>query len=156
MGRKASGDAIRGIRTRVGAEVVALAVTETEEEILDYARAGASGYVARGASLNELVSTVESVSRGEILCSPRIAAALFKRAGALANDSRAPLHRLTRRETEIVGLVARGLSNKQIAQRLFIEVATVKNHLHNIFEKLQVRSRIEAVMVYQASSRTPR
>jgi two-component system nitrate/nitrite response regulator NarL len=92
---------------------------------------------------------VRSVTRGETLCSPRIAATLFRRVAALAADRRVgderTLRRLTRRERQIVDLIADGLSNKEIAHRLQIEFATVKNHVHNILEKLQVTRRADAV-----------
>jgi two-component system nitrate/nitrite response regulator NarL len=147
MAGETSWGAIRAIRSEGGAAIVALAIAETEEDIVECAKAGVSGYVTRSASVADLVTTVESVSRGELVCSPRVAAALFRRAGALTSQPAAPLQRLTRREAEILRLVEMGLSNKQIAQHLFVELATVKNHLHNIFEKLQVHTRGQAAMI---------
>jgi DNA-binding NarL/FixJ family response regulator len=102
--------------------------------------------VSREGSLEDLISALDSVSRGELLCPPRIAAGLRRRVAALA-AARAPVGprgHLTRREAEVAGLIDAGLSNKQIAQRLCIEVPTVKNHVHNILEKLQVHRRGEA------------
>ena len=127
-----------------GIKVIALAVPENEREVIAYAEAGVSGYVARDESLDELVAAVESAARGQMTCSPRIAAALLRRVNVLSNPSPAAAEgRLTRRETEIAGLLDEGLSNKEIAQRLCIELPTVKNHVHNILEKLEVRSRFE-------------
>jgi DNA-binding NarL/FixJ family response regulator len=96
--------------------------------------------------MDDLTATITSVSRDELLCSPRVAAALLRRVGALANGVRRPhaTDGLTSRECEILGLIKEGLSNKEIAVRLHIEVATVKNHVHNLLEKLQVASRAEA------------
>ena len=106
-----------------------------------------SGYVSREDSLDDLVAVVESVGRGELLCSPRVAASLLRRVASRAGtrwDS-APTHHLTAREAQIGQLIQEGLSNKEIASRLGIEVTTAKNHVHNLLEKLQVHRRAEAV-----------
>ena len=131
-----------GSQTRV----VALAVPETERHVVACAEAGIAGYVPREASLDYLVATLRSVTGGEMVCSPRIAAGLLRRVAALAAEQ-APepaLRELTAREAQILALIDEGLSNKEIARRLYIEVATVKNHVHNILEKLQVSRRGEA------------
>jgi two-component system, NarL family, nitrate/nitrite response regulator NarL len=128
-------------------KVVALAVADADEDVLGYAEAGVVGYVTRESSLDELVSAIESVARDEMVCSPRMTATLLRRVAELA-AARAPdtarAARLTGREVQIVRLIEDGLSNKEIARRLYIEVATVKNHVHNILEKLQVKRRGEA------------
>jgi two-component system, NarL family, nitrate/nitrite response regulator NarL len=126
--------------------VVALAVPETERHVVACAEAGISGYVPRQASLQDLVATIDRVAKGEALCSPRIVAGLFRRVAALAAERPpdSPRTMLTAREAEIVDLIDQGLSNKEIAGQLFIEVATVKNHVHNLLEKLQVHRRAEA------------
>lgn len=128
------------------AKVIALGVPDAEKTIIACAEAGASGYLLQHESLEELVATIEAVARGEVSCSPRITATLFRRIGELAAERRAwaAAARLTPRELEIVDLVDRGLSNKEIALCLSIQVRTVKNHVHNILEKLQVRRRGEA------------
>lgn len=129
------------------AKVVPLAVRETADDVIAWAEAGAAGYVSREASLEDLVGTIEGVARGETPCSPRIAALLFQRVGALAREGRTeqPGARLTPRELEIARLIQRGHSNKEIAGQLHIEVPTVKNHVHSIFQKLEIRRRGEAV-----------
>jgi DNA-binding NarL/FixJ family response regulator len=117
-----------------------------EDQVVACAEAGIAGYVDRDASLRDLVATVRSVARGELLCSPRIAARLMRRVAELADQPRppqTPAH-LTRREREVVALIDEGLSNKEIAQRLNIELPTVKHHVHNVIEKLGVRSRLQA------------
>lgn len=126
--------------------VVALAVTEVEGEVLACAEVGAAGYVPREASVEELVTVIESVMRGETVCPPRIAATLFRRVAVLSGGraSKPSLLSLTVREREILRFLDRGLSNKEIAKRLGVEVATVKNHVHNILEKLRVHRRGEA------------
>jgi two-component system, NarL family, nitrate/nitrite response regulator NarL len=125
--------------------VVAFAVSETESDIITCAEAGAAACITREASFAELVATIERVGSGESLCSPQVAAILLRRVATLAAErSGDPAAALTAREREILELVDEGLSNKQIAKRLFIEMPTVKNHVHNILEKLHVRSRHEA------------
>jgi two-component system, NarL family, nitrate/nitrite response regulator NarL len=127
-----------------GVRVVALGVPETDGDVLACVEAGAAGYVPRDASLDDLVEILKRVVRGEVLCSPRILGSLFRRVAELAGRSTSPVGRLTARELEIVELIDQGFSNKQISRRLCIELSTVKNHVHNILQKLQVQRRTEA------------
>jgi DNA-binding NarL/FixJ family response regulator len=130
------------------ARVVALGVTEAEDDVLPLAEAGVAGYVTRDGTVDDLLATVESVAAGETICSPRITATLLRRVALLARDRRdrepSPERDLTSRERQVVALIDEGLSNKEIAMRLRIELATVKNHVHNILDKLHVRRRGEA------------
>jgi two-component system, NarL family, nitrate/nitrite response regulator NarL len=134
------------------ARVVALAAPESEEDIIALAEAGVLGYVTRDESLVNLVTTIESVARDEMACSPWMATVLVRRVQALAAERPGPTQGLTAREAEILELIAQGLSNKEIAAGLFIEVTTVKNHVHNILEKLGVSRREEAVARTRMSS----
>jgi two-component system, NarL family, nitrate/nitrite response regulator NarL len=134
------------------ARVVALAAPEVEEDIIALAEAGVLGYVTRDESLDDLVMTIESVARDEMACSPWMATILVRRVQALAAERPRPTQRLTAREAEILDLIAKGLSNKEIGARLHIEVTTVKNHVHNILEKLGVSRREEAVARTRSSS----
>jgi DNA-binding NarL/FixJ family response regulator len=148
-----SQDAVRGIAAAAPAtRVVALSIADRESDVLAFAEAGVSGYVTRDAGLDELVAALEGAVRGDVVCSPSIAGALLRRVTTLAaRVGDAPAARmLTSRELEIVDLIGGGLSNKEIAGRLHIEVATVKNHVHNILEKLQVPRRGDAVAVVRA------
>jgi two-component system, NarL family, nitrate/nitrite response regulator NarL len=126
--------------------LVALAVPEVEREVIAFAEAGASAYVTPDGSMEDLASAVESVERGEVLCSPGMAAGLFRRVAALARERRlAPIEQnLTARELEVLRLIEEGRSNKEIATALSIELPTVKNHVHRILEKLHVHRRSEA------------
>lgn len=126
--------------------VVALAMPEVEPRLVALAEAGIAGYVSREGSIDDLVAVIESVSRGEMLCSPRMAATLLRRVTVLAAERRPARScgHLTARQCEIVGLIAEGLTNKEIARRLCIELPTVKNHLHAIFARLDVSRRSEA------------
>ncbi len=118
-------------------------------DILDFLEAGASGYILRQASVAELLRTIRGVCRGEPPCSPRVTASVCARIAELsrARQSRRCLRgvSLTPREAEILHLVASGLRNKEIARRLAVALPTVKNHVHNILDKLQVRGRREAI-----------
>jgi DNA-binding NarL/FixJ family response regulator len=129
------------------ARLVALAVPEVARDVISFAEAGAAAYVTLEGSLDDLASVVQSVQRGEVLCSPGVAAVLFRRVAALARESHFdPVEEtLTRRELEVLRLVEEGLSNKEIASALSIELPTVKNHVHRILEKLNVHRRTEAV-----------
>ncbi len=128
------------------ARVVALGIAEVEGDVLACAEAGVAGYVRRDGSLEELVAAIERAGRGEVACAEGLVASLWRRLSALAANQQPPPPpaELTRREREIVRLIDQDLSNKEIAKKLGIEVATVKNHIHNLLEKLGVHRRIEA------------
>ena len=133
--------------------VVAVGIADNDSEVLPLAEAGVAGYVTTDHSAEDVVRVVESVARGEALCSPRIAATLLQRVATLSR--RQELHpdsaALTARERQIVELIDQGLSNKEIARRLQIEVATVKNHVHHVLEKLNVARRGEAAALLRRS-----
>lgn len=127
-------------------KVVVTAVPVSDDDIIPYAAAGASGFVSRTASRSELFAAVESAARGELRYPPEVAAA-WRRELSSPTARGAPLGQdpqLTRRELQVVELVDRGLSNKEIAQALAITVPTVKNHVHAILKKLAVRRRAQA------------
>ena len=139
-------------------KVVAITLGETEAEVIQLAEAGVAGYVLPDGSLEDLIIAVESAVRGELYCPPRVAFTLLRRVGAIALGSvtaskeqaaLSPVHELTGREREILQLVDQGMSNKQIARHLGIEVATAKNHVHNILQKLHVHRRIDASSWYR-------
>jgi two-component system, NarL family, nitrate/nitrite response regulator NarL len=140
-------DAVRAlVAASPDVKVIALAVPEVERDVIALAEAGAAGYVARESSTDDLVTVVESVSRGETLCSPEIAATLLRRVGTLARERQLdPIEgRLTARELDVLRLIEEGKSNKEIASALSIELPTVKNHVHRILGKLNVQRRTEA------------
>jgi two-component system, NarL family, nitrate/nitrite response regulator NarL len=134
-----------------GVKVIACAVPETEQDVIPCAEAGVAACLPRETPLAELGATIERVASGESIASPRVAAMLLRRVATLAARS-SPEGRLTAREGEILELIDDGLSNKQIARRLSIELSTVKNHVHNILEKLQVHRRYEAAARMRASN----
>jgi two-component system, NarL family, nitrate/nitrite response regulator NarL len=137
--------AVRVLRREApGVRLVTLGVDDGDDDVLAWAEAGVSGYVPRDASFEDLVETVRAVARGELRCSPRLAATLLRRVTALAGDVPSSPARLTQREREISSLLEAGLSNKEIASRLYIELPTVKNHVHNILRKVGASRRGEA------------
>jgi DNA-binding NarL/FixJ family response regulator len=138
---------VRRLAEATSRPIVAIGIPDAEERLIAFAEAGVLGFVEAEAGVDELVASVERAAQGEATCPPRVATTLLRRLTILtsppANQSEPGA--LTARERQIVQLIAEGLSNKEIARRLFIEVATVKNHVHNILEKLQVSRRGEAV-----------
>ena len=126
--------------------LVAIGIADSDTEVIACAERGFAGYVTRDGCVDELVATVRAAAKGELTCSPRIAGTLMRRLGALAAELHpaSSMARLTRREREIAALMRQDLSNKEIATRLRIEVATVKNHVHNVLDKLQVHRRSDA------------
>jgi two-component system, NarL family, nitrate/nitrite response regulator NarL len=128
--------------------VLVLSMGEAEHEVVTWAEAGVSGYLGRDASVQELVVAIEGSVRGEAPCHPRTAAILLRRVATGPMDERSMWQcdrHLTPREQEMVHLLGKGMSNQQIARSLFIALPTVKNHVHNILEKLGVTGRADAV-----------
>ncbi len=126
-------------------KVLVMGISETDNDIIACAEAGAAGYVTRDSSARDLVRCVDAVVSNEMDCSPRVAALLMRRISMLsATTAVAAQSGLTPREMDILGLIEEGLSNKQIARRLNIGVSTVKNHVHNVLAKLHVTRRTEA------------
>lgn len=151
-------------------KIVAFGVKETSEEFLALAAAGTAGYVRDSAASSDVVKVLEQVMRNELSCSPRAAASLYRRVATLSQrrtdtvavddthvngSGDAGAAALSRRELQIAQLIDRGLSNKEIGRQLGIEAATVKNHVHNMCEKLKVHRRGEAAARIRAIARTP-
>jgi two-component system, NarL family, nitrate/nitrite response regulator NarL len=132
------------------AKVLALGLTEEKKRVLRYVEAGASGYILKDDSLEDLIEIVRATQEGKVFVSPQIAAAMMERLSDLAQmfagveNNMSDTTTLTTREMEVLELISKGYTNQQIAQILVIEVGTVKNHVHNILEKLNVSSRGEA------------
>jgi DNA-binding NarL/FixJ family response regulator len=128
--------------------VLAFGVARDElQGVIASAEAGVCGYVDSDASLGDLEHVLAgAVHDDEPVCPAWVTSALLRRVGTLARRRSEPsaARRLTAREREVMELVDQGLSNKEIAKRLLIELPTVKNHVHNVLEKLEVRGRLEA------------
>ena len=129
--------------------IIIFGLDSGDEVILEFIESGANGYVSKESSFQDLVRTVEEVHEGRVSCSPRITALVFDKIAKLSRERgfqmKARTILLTPREQEILECIAEGLSNKQIAQQLHISLFTVKNHVHNLFEKLKVGYRREAI-----------
>jgi len=134
-------------------KVIVLTISEREDDVTKALEAGAKGYVLKGTSGSNLVETLLAVSRGESYVTPALAARLLRHVTE-QELSRAPsLPELTRREAEILAEVTRGLTNKEIARALTLSEKTVKHHMTNIMQKLQVRNRVEAAMIFRKQAR---
>jgi two-component system nitrate/nitrite response regulator NarL len=125
---------------------------EVAADIREYVEAGARGYVLKDASIDNLRIAVESIARGETVCSPQITYSMFLRLAELAHQPIGGQTILTTREMEILQLISQGWSNKRIANHLFVSLYTIKNHVHNILKKLQVRRRNRLSTCYSGLS----
>jgi len=134
-------------------KIVILTISDEEEDLFEAIRAGASGYLLKDIPLDEVADVVRAVHGGQSLINPSMAGKLLTEFATLAkrdDEERAqqvPAPKLTDREMQVLKLVARGMNNRDIAKELFISENTVKNHVRNILEKLQIHSRMEAVMI---------
>ncbi len=130
--------------------MVVVGVGDGSEELLGWLMAGAAGYASRNATKGTLIKVIQNAMRGRLQCPPEISGRLLQ--WGQRSGSRRPRSLLTHREQEILQLLALKLTNKEIATRLNIELSTVKNHMHNIFEKCQVRHRWEAPLGHLATA----
>jgi len=137
-------------QTGMPAKVLIIGLAESKREILQYAEAGAAGYVLQNESVHDLLIKIRASYHDQALISPEVAAALLSRVSELAQaspttDDLGNAEELTPRETEILELIGKGLSNREVADHLVLEVGTVKNHVHSILQKLNVSNRHEAI-----------
>ena len=161
--RPAGGIALELMRSiasaAVPAKIIALGLTDSPEQVVRFIQEGASGYVLEDHSVDELLERIREVHNGQVNMSPRIAAAVMARVTqyaqmlAYVEGGDGDPARLTSREREIVELIGQNLTNQQIAERLIIELGTVKNHVHNILHKLAASSRQEAAANWAVKKR---
>jgi DNA-binding NarL/FixJ family response regulator len=130
------------------AKIIMLTVSDEEADLYEAVKSGASGYLLKDSSIEEVSQAVRVVADGQSLISPSMAVKLIDEFKQMSRPERENVGglRLTERELEVLRLVARGLNNREVAKNLFISENTVKNHVRNILEKLQLHSRMEAVM----------
>jgi two-component system NarL family response regulator len=130
------------------ARIIMLTVSDEEADLYEAVKNGASGYLLKDSSIDDVAQAVRVVAEGQSLISPSMAVKLLDEFKEMSRTDReqVPTPRLTDRELEVLRLVATGLNNREVAKQLFISENTVKNHVRNILEKLQLHSRMEAVM----------
>jgi len=129
-------------------KIIMLTVSDEEADLYEAVKSGASGYLLKDSSIEEVAQAVRVVADGQSLISPSMAVKLIDEFKQMSRPERdhVPGLRLTERELEVLRLVAKGMNNREIAKDLYISENTVKNHVRNILEKLQLHSRMEAVM----------
>jgi DNA-binding NarL/FixJ family response regulator len=138
------------------AGIVLIGMEEDEEQFLLAVRSGVSGYLLNDASANDVVTAVRAAARGEAVCPPRLCLALFRALARLARETpveirQGSLSGLTIRQQQLISLVAKGLTNKEIALRLNLSQFTIKNHIHRIMRQMEAVNRHEAVEAARAS-----
>jgi len=149
---------VESIRNKMPeAKVIGMGFIPSQSDIVEFVEAGASGFILKDATIKEFLGTIRSVAQGVKVLPPSLTGSLFshvielalkKRKGKIANAVR-----MTKREREIIVLIADGLSNKEIAQQLNIATHTVKSHVHNIMEKLALHTRLQiAKFIHEENS----
>jgi len=151
MPRRGGIDACTSIHELIpSAKIIILTISDEEADLYDAIKAGATGYLLKEISIEEVASAIRAVHGGQSLISPSMASKLlteFTSMSKKADDrQQVPTPRLTDREMDVLKLVAKGLGNRDVALQLNISENTVKNHIRNILEKLQLHSRMEAVV----------
>jgi DNA-binding NarL/FixJ family response regulator len=136
----------RILRTNPNIGIIVVTMFEDDDSVFSAMRAGARGYILKEAGEEEVLQAIRSVARGEAIFGPAIARRLVHYFSYPHPESRPVFPELTGREREILGLIARGKNNAEIAQRLVLSPHTVRNHISNIFSKLQVADRAEAII----------
>ena len=129
------------------AKVIVMGLLPAQEDVADFVTAGASGFIMKDASFDDFLATIRGVAAGQQILPPELTNSLFSQIAALAIRKGKPrlleAVGLTERERQVIDLIGEGLSNKEIAARLHIAVHTVKSHVHNVLEKLALRTRLE-------------
>jgi DNA-binding NarL/FixJ family response regulator len=149
MPRRTGVEACRAIKEAVPTtKIIMLTVSDEEADLYESVKNGAAGYLLKDSSIEEVAQAIRVVNEGQSLISPSMAVKLIDEFKQMSKPDRetGPALRLTDRELEVLRLVAKGLNNREVAKELFISENTVKNHVRNILEKLQLHSRMEAVM----------
>ena len=147
-------------KTAPEVKVIVMDLLPAPEDVIDFVKAGANGFVMKDATVQDLVSTIRSVALGADVVPPALTGTLLSHIAQQAAVVRqapggADAVRMTKREKEIMNLIAEGLSNKEIAQQLNIATYTVKSHVHNILEKLALHSRLQIAAYTHRSGALP-
>ena len=129
--------------------IMMLTVSEDQDTLMAALKAGARGYVLKGVTARDLANAVRVVAGGDIYISPALAGGILFELTASKQAAADPLTALTDRERDILGLVAEGLTNREIGEHLHLAEKTIKHYMTNVLQKLQVRSRVEAALLAQ-------
>ena len=140
-----------------GAKLIVMGLMPLQEDVADYVRAGAAGFIMKDATFEDFFSTIRSVAAGAVVLPPALATTLFAQIirNVVTTKQEQVLEsvRLTAREHQVIDLLGEGLANKEIAARLHIAVHTVKSHVHNVLEKLALHSRLEVAAFTHARTK---
>src|SRR5699024_2369058 len=128
-------------------KIIMLTIHDDREYLQETIRIGANGYVLKDSDVDSLIKAIKDVSKGKTYIQPSIAILLIDEMNEEDNEVAMKIESLTKREYEILIVIAEGLNNREIAERLFISEKTVKNHVSNIFRKLEVNDRIQAAII---------
>ena len=158
LGRNRSQRLVESIKEAAPhSRIIMMDVQPEEEDVIDFIKRGANGFLSKDAALEDLVRTIRQVANGGDVVPSALTGTLLshiaKQASVLRNTPMMASVRMTKREQQITDLIAEGLSNKEIAQRLNIATYTVKSHVHNILEKLALHSRLQ--IAAHAHKKTP-
>src|SRR6059058_1657240 len=149
MPRMSGIEATRAIADAVPTtKILMLTVSDEEEDLYEAVKAGATGYLLKEISIEEVANAIRAVITGQSLISPSMASKLLTEFNNLSKQAQQKVlvPKLTDRELQVLKLVAQGMSNREVAEELFISENMVKNHVRNILEKLHLHSRMEAVI----------
>jgi two-component system NarL family response regulator len=129
------------------AKIIVMDLAPVQADILQYVKAGANGFILKDASLNDFLITIRTVADGSTVLPPLLVDSLFSQIVDYAvregNSKLNEAVKMTKREREVIELVSKGLTNKEIAQKIHVSMYTVKSHIHNIMEKLALHTRLE-------------
>jgi two-component system response regulator DevR len=141
-------------RSSPGTKVLMIGMEKDEHTFLDAVRAGAAGYLLKDASAIDVLAAIRTVAAGDAVCPPRLCMTLFKAVaqgdGLVPRVNLKVKRRLTRREQELVPLIAQGLTNREIASRLNLSEQTIKNYVHRMLQKIGVEDRLKVIEAVRA------
>lgn len=150
---------VKSLKDNLNIKVVVMDLVPVQEDILQFVEAGVSGFILKDATISELTKTIRAVAGGEKVLPPILTGSLFSQImdygiKEMGHSKVIKSVRMTKREREIVELIAEGLANKEIAHKLNLSIYTVKSHVHNILEKMALNTRVQIAIHSQTNSRT--
>ena len=141
-------------------KVIVMGLLPIQDDVVEYVRAGVSGFVLKAATLDDFLHAIRSVAQGANILPPPLTVSLFSQIADLAvrrgEGQALQAVRLTKREREVVDLITAGMSNKEIARQLHLSTDTIRSHVHNVLEKLALRSRLQVAAYMHAQQHSAR